>query len=175
MNLKIALLLTLAPAAQATESSFSFSIDGQRYEIAADDVSTSIQIDGALRIMAGPWDGRGVVLTIPDIANCPCTVPAGSTQAGDVLGQGAVSLQNHPDRGITLNSWYLGQTGTPAPAAITVTSIGTPANGERIIEGTFAVPVLATESNGDVPGNRDLEIVDGHFRVVHALIGDDTF
>jgi hypothetical protein len=102
-------------------------------------------------------------------------VPAGSTQAGDILGQGSVSLQNHPDKGITLNSWYLGQEGTPAPGAIVVTSIGTPAKGERSIEGTFAVRVLATESNGDVPGNRDLEIADGRFRVVHSFVGSEGF
>lgn len=163
---------TASPASAATGTHFRYSIDDETFDVADDDVMTSAYASGELKIFAGGDSGPSLVLTIPDIAACPCAVPAGSTTAGNVLDQGAVSLQNHPERGNGLNSWYVGQPGTPPADAITVTDIGTLHDGERIVRGRFRATVLRTESNGDGPGNRDYVVV-GDFAVRHTPRGGE--
>lgn len=163
-----------APAAGSDDRAafFRVTIDGVGVPIASDDVLVTSQPDGSLRIFAGPDGGTSVILTIPAIASCPCNVPAGSTSPGDVLDQGAVSLQNHPERGNGLNSWYVGQPGTPPADAIAITDIGVLRDGARFISGTIDATVLRTDSNGDSPGNRDTRIT-GEFRVRHEPRGGE--
>lgn len=162
-----------APAsATPDDARFLLAVDGQNLPIDNADVLVTSQPDGSLRIFAGPDGAASVILTIPDIAACPCTVPAGSTTPGTALDQGAVSLQNHPERGNALNSWYVGQPGTPPAAAITITDTGRLQDGARYISGAYRTTVLRTESNGDGPGNRDMA-VEGAFRVRHEPRGGE--
>lgn len=154
------------PASHEADVHFLLAVDGRNIPISNDDVLVTSQPDGSLRIFAGPDDGTGVVLTIPDIAACPCSVPAGSSDAGHLLNQGSVSLQNHPEPGVTLNSWYLGRSGTPASDAITVTDIGTLRAGVRFIAGKVHATALANAGDGQ----RDT-VVDADFRVRHEPRG----
>ena len=159
----------------SADTYFSYVIDGERYDVAEDDVLTSVWPDGTFKVYAGADRARSIALTIPDIANCPCSVPAGSIVPSDMLAQGSVSLQNHPAPGHGLNNWYMGQSGTPPSAAITVTDIGAVQQRTRYVTGTFSTTVLKTESNGDGPENRDYVITDGRFRVRHTVSGGDAF
>jgi hypothetical protein len=83
-------------------------------------------------------------------------------------------LQNHPQPGNGLNNWYVGASGTPVAEAIRIIDIGTVADGARSISGTFATTVLATERNGDGPGNRD-HVLEGRFRVRFETSGLNGF
>ncbi len=155
---------------------FSFSIDGKEMKIPAADVSTSYHdVDSSLKILAGPDGGLSINLTIPHIQKCPCTVPAGSAVASDLLAQGSVSLQNYPQKPYAFNSWYLSMHEAPPGDAIRITDAGTPKDGYRYISGTFQAKVLKTESNGAAPDNKDYQITNGRFRVKHDLHGSKTF
>jgi hypothetical protein len=166
---------TAAAADDATPEVLSFSVDGKTLGIPAEDVSTRVQDDGTFKIFAGEYGELGLVLTVPNIAACPCTVPAGSPDADSPINQGSISLQNYPNAGNGLNNWYVGEPGVPAPDAIRVTDVGSVRDGVRIISGTFATRLLRTESNGDGPENRDTDIVDGRFRVAHEVHGGNQF
>jgi hypothetical protein len=169
----------VAPAPAATSDAgapfLSFRIDGEAFSIPAEQISTSYQVDGTLKIFAGDYRALGLVITVPDLAACPCRVPAGAVDADSPINQGSVSLQNHPDPGNTLNSWYVGQPGVPNADAVVVTDLGQVHDGQRLISGEFRTRVLRTESNGDGAGNRDYELTDGRFRVAHAVHGGNAF
>ena len=168
-------VLGMAPSTEeSTEAFFAITIDGAPVAIAPEDISTSYYPDGTLKIFAGSYRQTSLVLTLPDVARCPCQIPAGSTDPGSELGQGSVSLQHHPHAGNGLNSWYTGQPGTPDPDAIEITGIGTPRDGIRMIAGRIHAAVLGTESNGDGPENRDYRI-EGRFRVAHDIKGAEGF
>lgn len=165
-----------AGGSSSDEEYFTFSVDGKEMSIPAADVSTSYHdVDSSFRIMAGPDGGTSVVLTIPQIQACPCSVPAGSAVASDALSQGSVSLQNYPQKSYAFNSWYLTMHETPPVDAIKVSNLGTPKDGYRYITGTFQVKVLKTEANGAAPDNKDYQITNGRFRVRHDLHGSTTF
>ncbi len=169
---------TAAKAGDAPPSSdapfFALSIDGAQVPIALDDIFTSYYPDGTLKIFAGSYRQTSLVLTVPDVANCPCQVPAGATDPGSELSQGAVSLQHYPHPGNGLNSWYTGQPGTPDANAIEITGIGTPQGRMRMISGRIHATVLKTESNGAGPENRDYRI-EGSFRLPHEIKGAEGF
>ena len=166
-----------ATAATSTDQYFSFVIDGKKVDIAIDDISTRFQdADGSFKVYAGADRKTSITLTVPDAKKCPCVVPAGSTEPASVINQGSVSLQHYPNPGNGLNSWYLGQRGTPATRAIEITDVGTVDKDRyRYVTGTFATTVLKTESNGAGPENRDYVITDGRFRLKHQTSGADSF
>ncbi len=165
-------------AAAITQSDgefFTFELDGKPMEINPVDISTSFYPSGELKIFAGPYQAMNIGLTIPEIEKCPCVVPAGATDPASQIGQGSVSLQGYPNPSNGLNSWYVGQTGVPAAQAIEITEIGPVQNGGRMISGRFQVRILKTESNGDGPENKDYELRNGHFRVLHEMAGNTGF
>ena len=154
---------------------FTFELDGKPMQINPEDISTSFYPSGELKIFAGAYRALSIGLTIPEIEKCPCVVPAGATEPGSIIGQGSVSLQGYPNPSNGLNSWYVGQTGVPAAQAIEITEIGPVQNGGRLISGRFQVRILKTESNGDGPENKDYEISNGRFRVLHEMPGKTGF
>lgn len=163
-------------AAASTDTYFSFVVDGRKIEIAADDVTTSYQdADGSFKVFAGPDRKTSITLTVPNAKQCPCVVPAGSTEPASVINQGSVSLQHYPNPGNGLNNWYLGRAGTPPASAISITDVGTVDKGYRYVTGAFATTVLKTESNGAGPENRDYAITEGRFRLKHKSGGADSF
>jgi hypothetical protein len=168
--------LGAATAENSNDSYFSFAIDGKEVSIAEDDISTSYSSgDSTLKIYAGKDGELSIVLTIPALNTCPCTVPAGSAIAGNQLDQGSVSLQNYPEKNYSFNSWYNSMHDTPPAEAIKITNLGTVKNGYRYIAGTFHAKVLKTESNGDKPSNKDYEITNGKFSVKHDTHGAVDF
>jgi hypothetical protein len=154
---------------------FTFAIDGKPMQIAPEEISTSMRPSGELLILAGAYRELSITLTIPDIAHCPCVVAAGATDPASPIGQGSVSLQGYPTPANGLNSWYVGQLGTPAENAIAITDLGTREKVGRYLSGTFHTTVLKTESNGDGPENRDYVITEGRFRVLHEIVGTEPF
>lgn len=164
-----------APTASSDAAFFDITIDGAPSGIVLDEVLTSYRPDdGTLKIFAGEYRKTSLTLTVPNIANCPCQVPAGAVDPASELGQGSVSLQHHPNPGNGLNSWYIGQPGIPAANAIEITDIGTPDGRVRMISGRIHATVLKTESNGDGPENRDYRI-EGSFRLAHEIKGTEGF
>lgn len=164
-----------ASPAPSDTAFFDISIDGIPAGIALDEVLTSYRPDdGTLKIFAGEYRKTSLALTVPHIADCPCQVPAGALDPASELGQGSVSLQHHPHPGNGLNSWYIGQPGTPAVNAIEITDIGPPKGRVRMISGRIRATVLKTESNGDGPENRDYRI-EGSFRLAHEIKGEGGF
>ena len=143
-------------------------------QIPLDEVFTSYRPDGTLMVFSGAYRKTSLTLTIPNIAQCPCQVPAGATEPGSDLSQGSVSLQHHPNPGNGLNSWYTGQPGTPDASAIQITDIGTPQGRMRMIAGRIHATVLKTESNGTGPENRDYRI-EGSFLLPHEIKGSEGF
>lgn len=165
-----------ASTATAADAYFTFAIDGKEMSIPAEDISTSFSsFDSTFKIFAGKDKELSIVLTVPALPNCPCTVPAGSATAGNQLDQGSVSLQNYPEKGYSFNSWYNSMHETPPAEAIKVTGLGTVKDGFRYISGTFHAKVLKTESNGDKPDNKDYEITNGKFSVKHDTHGSADF
>lgn len=162
-----------APAG-ADDQHFSFTIDGEPMHIAVADIYVSLGYGDTLKVFAGAERKLSVTLTVPNVTNCPCVVPAGATAAGDELTQGSVSLQHYPNPGNGLNNWYLGLDGTPPDHAIEITDIGTIVDGARYISGTFDTTVLKTQSNGDGPENRDY-VVAGTFRLRFETTGVNGF
>lgn len=164
-----------ASAARAAEAPFlELTIDGIPVSIPLEDVSSSYYPDGTLRFFAGAYRQTSVMLIVPDIANCPCQVPAGSVEPGATLSQGAVSLQHYPNPANGLSSWYSTQSGTPDDNAIEITDIGTPKDRVRMIAGRIHATVLKTETNGTGPENHDYRI-EGSFRLPHRITGTEGF
>lgn len=153
---------------------FHLTIDGTPVSIPLEDISSSYYPDGTLKFFAGSYRQTSLTLIVPNIANCPCQVPAGSVEPGSELSQGAVSLQHYPNPGNGLNSWYTGQPGTPEANAIEITDIGAPQGRMRMITGRIHATVLKTESNGAGPENRDYRI-EGSFRLPHEIKGTEGF
>ena len=106
-----------------------------------------------------------VILTVPNVAACPCVVPAGSSDTSSPISQGSVSLQHFPNPGNGLNNWYSGLEGTPPARAVEITKIEKLTDGSHWVTGLFSTTVLKTQSNGDGPENRDYVISDGQFRL----------
>lgn len=163
-----------ATSASTDAPFFRLTIDGTPITIPLEDIFSSYYPDGTLKIFAGSYRQTSLVLTVPDISHCPCQVSAGSVEPGTELSQGAVSLQHYPNPGNGLNSWYIGQPGTPEANAIEITDIGTPKDRVRMISGRIHVTVLKTESNGAGPENRDYRI-EGSFRLPHEIKGSEGF
>lgn len=158
------------------EEYFSYLLDGKEMSIPAADISTSYYpSDSSFHVFAGKDQQTSIVLTVPGMNRCPCTVPAGSAAPGNILSQGSVSLQNYPKRPTSFNSWYLTMHETPPAEAIKITDVGTPKEGYRYITGTFHAKVLKTETNGNSPDNVDHDITNGKFRVKHSLEGREAF
>ena len=166
---------TTSTPASSDDQYFSFAIDGEPKQIPIKDVFASLGYGGVFKIYAGADRSMSLSITVPDIANCPCTVAAGSTEPASDIGQGSVSLQHYPNPGNGLNSWYVGQEGTPAADAVRITDIGTIVDGARYVSGEFHTTVLKTESNGDGPENRDYVISDGKFRLRFETTGVNGF
>lgn len=155
---------------------FTFNLDGKPMSVPAEDVSTSYyETDSTFKVFAGKDQEMSIVLTVPKVDICPCTIPAGSAEPGHILTQGSVSLLNYPQRPLGFNSWYLTMHDAPPADAIRITDLGAPKDGYRYVAGTFKARVLKTETNGDSPDNRDHEITDGKFRVKHDLHGRQAF
>jgi|GEM_PF-3624423 len=151
--------------ADSTDAYFRFAIDGKAMQIAIADIITPAKYDGSFQIFAGPDRQMSPVLTVPNIAQCPCVVPAGSNDPSSNIGQGSVSLQHFPGPGNGLNNWYSGLQGTPPERAVEITKIQKQTDGSRWVTGTFSTTVLKTPTNGDGPENRDYVISDGEFRL----------
>ena len=171
---------TTAPTAaeastRADDQYFDFSIDGEPMHIRVADIYVTLGYGGTLKVYAGAERQMSIALTIPNIASCPCVVPAGSTDPANELGQGSLSLQHYPKPGNTLNNWYVGLEATPATDAIEITDIGTIVDGARYVSGSFHTTVLKTESNGDGPENHDYVISDGRFRLRFETTGVNGF
>lgn len=154
-----------ASSADKSEAYFRFAIDGKAMQIAIDDISTPLRYDGSFQVFAGADRQMSVILTVPNVAGCPCVVPAGSIDPSSVISQGSVSLQHFPNPGNGLNNWYSGMDGVVPARAIEITKIEKQADGSRWVAGLFSTTVLKTQSNGDGPENRDYEIRDGQFRL----------
>ncbi len=154
---------------------FAFELDGKPMQIAPADISSSFYPSGELKIYAGADRAMSVILTIPEIEKCPCSVPAGALDAASPIGQGSISLQSYPHPHNGLNSWYVGQAGVPSESAIEITAIGPVQNGGRMISGRFNVLILKTESNGDGPENKDYQISGGRFQIKHDVVGQSGF
>lgn len=165
-----------SPSTTSSDEYFTFAIDGKEMSIAAADISTSFSsFDSTFKVFAGADKKLSIVLTIPALTNCPCSVPAGSAEAGNQLDQGSVALQNYPQTGYGFNSWSNSMHDAPPAEAIKITDLGTVKDGYRFITGEFHAKVLKTESNGDKPDNKDYEITNGKFRVKHDTHGSNSF
>lgn len=164
-----------APAAitDSGDAYFRFAIDGKAMQIPIRDIITPAKYDGSFQVFAGPDRQMSIVLTVPNIAQCPCVVPAGSNDTGSNISQGSVSLQHFPNPGNGLNNWYSGLDGVPPARAIEITKIEKQTDGSRWVTGFFSTTVLKTQSNGDGPENHDYVISDGQFRL-HVAASDSA-
>jgi len=163
------------PSADNTDAYFRFAIDGKAMQIAIDDISTPLRYDGSFQVFAGADRQMSVVLTVPNVAQCPCVVPAGSTDTSSPISQGSVSLQHFPKPGNGLNNRYSGLGGTPPARAVEITKIDRHADRSVWVTGLFSTTVLKTQSNGDGPENRDYVISDGQFRLHVAASNSAAF
>ena len=152
-------------SAGSNDAYFRFAIDGKAMQIAIDDISTPLRYDGSFQVFAGADRQMSVILTVPNVAKCPCVVPAGSSDPSSNISQGSVSLQHFPNPGNSLNNWYSGLEGTPPARAVEITKIEKQPDGSRWVTGLFSTTALKTQSNGDGPENRDYVISDGQFRL----------
>ena len=152
---------------------FRFAIDGKAMQIPVSDIITPAKYDRSFQVFAGPDREMSIVLTVPNIAQCPCVVPAGSNDTSSNISQGSVSLQHFPKPGNGLNNWYSGLEGVPPARAVEITKIEKQADGSRWVTGLFSTTVLKTQSNGDGPENHDYVISDGQLRL-HVSASDSA-
>ena len=158
-----------------SDAYFRFAIDGKAMQIPISDIITPAKYDGSFQVFAGPDRQMSIVLTVPNIAQCPCVVPAGSNDTSSTISQGSVSLQHFPNPGNGLNNWYSGLDGVPPARAVEITKIEKQSDGSRWVTGLFSTTVLKTQSNGDGPENHDYVISDGQFRLHVAASNSGAF
>lgn len=159
---------------------FNYSIDGQTFKVAEDDILTTYNEFSAtqkeFKIFAGKDQERSLVLTIVSDMSKPSTTPNGSSEAGNALSQGSVSLQNYPEKGSTFNSYdfLLNPKPIVIPNAITITKSEAFEDKGRIITGTIDVIVHGGDNKQNDPNIKDYTIK-GNFRLKHLFGGNAKF
>ena len=155
---------------------FIYSIDGKEINVDVTDILTSYNefsaTDREFKIFAGKEEGPSLVVNLVVDMSKPSSTPNGTPNSSDKLGQGSVSLQNYPQKGLTFNSYdYLLN---PKPAvikdAVVITSSEKVGDKGRIISGTINVTVKGGENKQNDPAIKDY-VIKGKFRVMHEFKG----
>lgn len=154
---------------------FDFSIDGKEFHLTEADILTSYNEFGAdkeFKIFAGKDEGPNLILNLVSDMSKSSNTPNGTPESSGKLGQGSVSLQNYPVKGLTFNSYdYLLD---PKPAviadAIVITNSDKVEDKGRIITGTINVIVRGGENKQNDPAIKDY-VIKGKFRIMHAFTG----
>lgn len=154
---------TSAPPKAEGDYYFSYTVDGKTFNIPTDSVLVSYRdTDSSLRFFVSDASQQAaIVLTVPHIAKCPCSVPSGSEDLSLDIKQGSISLQNYKGENITWNSYNDAETPIE-PSAINITKVDRPSAEYRIVEGIFAANVYGPQENGKWS---KASITGGKFRV----------
>lgn len=164
-----------AVSLKTDEIYFDFSIDGKEFHLTAADILTSYNefgTDKEFKIFAGKDGGPNLVLNLVSDMSKPSSTPNGTPQSSDKLGQGSVSLQNYPVKGLTFNSYdyLLDPKPTVIPDAILITNSEKVEDKGRIITGTINVIVRGGENKQNDPAIKDY-VIKGKFRIMHEFKG----
>ena len=169
---------------KSTESTddfyFNYTVDGKAFQVEQDDVLTTYNEFSAtqkeFKIFAGKDQEQSLVLTITSDMTKPSTTPNGSSEPGNALSQGSVSLQNYPEKGFTFNSYDFLLNPKPAviPNAITITKSETFTDKGRILTGKIDVIVRGGENKQNDPKIKD-HTIKGDFRVKYLFQGGTKF
>lgn len=154
---------------------FDFSIDGKEFHLTEEDILTSYNEfgkDKEFKIFAGKEEGPNLVINLVSDMSKPSSTPNGTPNSSDKLGQGSVSLQNYPQKGLTFNSYdyLLDPKPVVIPDAVVITSSEKVENKGRIIKGTINVIVRGGENKQNDPTIKDYT-VKGNFRIMHEFKG----
>lgn len=167
---------TAGQSAKSEELYFNYSIDGKEISLDSNDILTTYNefsaSDREFKIFAGKEAGPNLLLTLVADMSKPSSTANGSPNAGDKLGQGSVSLQNYPTKGLTFNSYDFLLNPKPAviPDAIVITSSEKIGEIGRIISGTINVTVRGGENKQNDPAIKDY-VIKGKFRIKHEFKG----
>ncbi len=165
----------VAVSSKADEIYFDFSIDGKEFHLTEADILTSYNEFGAdkeFKIFAGKDGGPNLVLNLVSDMSKPSNTPNGTPQSSDKLGQGSVSLQNYPTKGLTFNSYdyLLNPKPQVIPDAIVITNSEKVGDKGRIITGTINVIVRGGENKQNEPAIKDY-VIKGKFKIMHEFKG----
>lgn len=163
-------------ASKTDELYFTYSIDGKEINLDATDILTSYNefsaTDKEFKIFAGKEEGPNLVINLVADMSKPSTTPNGTPNSSDKLGQGSVSLQNYPQKGLTFNSYdyLLNPKPEVIPDAVVITSSEKVGDKGRIITGTINVMVRGGENKQNDPAIKDY-VIKGKFRIMHEFKG----
>lgn len=160
---------------QGEDYYFDFSIDGKEFHLTGEDILTSYNEFGAdkeFKIFAGKDGGPNLVLNLVSDMSKPSSTPNGTPESSGKLGQGSVSLQNYPAKGLTFNSYdyLLNPKPVVIPDAILITNNEKVEDKGRILIGTINVIVRGGENKQNDPAIKDY-VIKGKFRIMHEFKG----
>lgn len=154
---------------------FDFSIDGKEFHLTENDILTSYNefgTDKEFKIFAGKEEGPNLVINLVSDMSKPSNTPNGTPNSADKLGQGSVSLQNYPQKGLTFNSYdyLLNPKPEVIPDVVVITNSEKVGDKGRIITGTINVMVKGGENKQNDPAIKDY-VIKGKFRIMHEFKG----
>ncbi len=161
---------------KSNELYFDYSIDGKEISLDTTDILTSYNefstTDREFKLFAGKDEGPSLVLTLTADMSKPSHTDNGSSEAGNKISQGSVSLQNYPSKGLTFNSYdfLLNPKPIVIPDAIVITNSEKVGETARILTGTINVIVRGGENKENDPSIKDY-VIKGKFCIKHEFKG----
>lgn len=160
------------PAAKSdTNNYFEFSVDGKNFTVNQQDVLTTYNEFGSIKefkIFAGKEGEPSLTLTIPNDMSKASSTPSGSSEAGNNISQGSVSLQGYPQKADVFNNFDFMANPPLQPVADAIVITNSEKIGE---EGRRITGTINTKTVADASSAGKQYTITGKFKVEHKFNG----